>query len=110
MLNKFSSDDQSYVGRILVRAVASAALLLIFAATSAAYTIVFRSGERLEISDEVTLTRAILTYEMVPRFNKTMLVTLIDVAATERSNLEAPGSFFKHIGQTQSTNNASSST
>src|ERR1051325_8608442 len=105
MLNKFSSDDQSYVGRILVRAVASAALLLIFAATSAAYTIVFRSGERLEIPDEFTLTRATLTYEMAPGFNKTMLVTLIDVAATERANREAPGSFFKHIGQTQTSTN-----
>src|SRR5205807_5001069 len=37
-----------------------------------------------------------LTYELSPGFNRTMLVTLIDVAATERANNEAPGSFFKH--------------
>jgi hypothetical protein len=42
---------------------------------------------------------------MAPGFNKTVLVTLIDVAATERANREAPGSFFKHIGQTQTSGN-----
>jgi len=112
MANKFSSADRSHLRRLFGRAAVSAALLVMFAVTSAAYTIVFRSGERLEIPDEFTLTRATLTYEMAPGFNKTVLVALIDVAATERANREAPGSFFKHIGQTQSnssSNNNSSS-
>src|SRR5690349_12742080 len=109
MANKFSSADRSRLGGIFVRVAISGASLLMFAMTCAAYTIVFRSGERLEIPDEFTLTRATLTYEMAPGFNKTVLVTLIDVAATERANREAPGSFLKHIGQTQSSaaNNSS---
>src|ERR1041385_8801121 len=103
MAKKFSSADRSHLRRLFARAVVSAALLVMFAVTSAAYTIVFRSGERLEIPDEFTLTRATLTYEMAPGFNKTVLVALIDVAATERANREAPGSFFRHIGQTQTS-------
>ena len=109
MLNKFSSEHLSQVRRTFTRAVITTALLFVLAATSAAYTIVFRSGERLDIPDDFTLTRATLTYEMAPGFNKTVLVTLIDVAATERVNHEAPGSFFKHIGQTQSSSNSGSS-
>src|SRR5215813_14664903 len=109
MANTFSSADRSRLRGIFLRAAVVAALLLMFAVTSAAYTIVFRSGERLEIPDDFTLTRATLTYEMAPGFNKTVLVTLIDVAATERANRETPGSFFKHIGQAQTSSNSNSS-
>src|SRR5437762_10580819 len=70
--------------------------------TASAYTLVFRSGQRLEIPDEFTLTRTTLTYEISPGFNKTLLLTLIDVPATERANREAPGSFFKHGEEPQS--------
>ena len=103
MMNQFSSENLSQVRRWFGRAAGITVLLFVCAATSAAYTIVFRSGERLEIPDEFTLTRATLTYELAPGFNKTILVTLIDVAATERVNRETPGSFFRHIGQTQAT-------
>src|ERR1041385_5890851 len=103
MLNKISSEKLSRVRRAFARVAVTSALLFVFAATSAAYTIVFRSGERLEIPDDFTLTRATLTYELAPGFNKTVLVTLSDVAATERVNREAPGSFFRHIGQTQTS-------
>src|ERR1051325_1160133 len=109
MLNTFSCAESSRLRRIFVRAAGVATLLLMFVVTSSAYTIVFRSGERLEIPDDFTLTRATLTYELAPGFNKTVLVTLIDVAATERVNREAPGSFFKHIGQTHSANANNSS-
>jgi hypothetical protein len=71
-------------------------VLLTLAITASAYTLVFRNGQRMEIPAEFTLTRTTLTYEVSPGFNKTMLVILIDVAATERANNEAPGSFFKH--------------
>ncbi|HVS21021.1 MAG TPA: hypothetical protein VHD88_04195 [Pyrinomonadaceae bacterium] len=37
-----------------------------------------------------------MTYEVSPGFTKTMQLILIDVAATERANNEAPGGFFKH--------------
>ncbi len=71
-------------------------LVLIAAIITNAYTLVLRDGRRMEIPDEFTLTRSTLTYEISPGFNKTMLVTLIDVAATERANNGASGSFFKH--------------
>src|SRR6266404_9455606 len=80
----------------LPRLVMAVVLLLTLAIAASAYTLVFRNGRRMEIPDEFTLTRTTLTYELSPGFNRTMLVTLIDVAATERANKEAPGSFFKH--------------
>jgi hypothetical protein len=77
----------------------SAALLLVLTATASAYTIVFRSGQRLEIPNEFTVTNTTLTYEISPGFNKTLILSIIDVAKTERVNGEAPGSFFKHREQ-----------
>jgi len=71
-------------------------LLMTLAIAASAYTLVFRNGQRMEIPEEFTLTKTTLTYEISPGFNKTMLLTLIDVAATERANKEAPGSFFQH--------------
>jgi hypothetical protein len=80
----------------LSRLAISAALLLLLTATASAYTIVFRSGQRLEIPDQFTVTNTTLTYEISPGFNKTLILSIIDVAKTERVNGEAPGSFFKH--------------
>src|SRR5947207_4895981 len=71
-------------------------LLLVLAITANAYTLVFRDGRRIEIPSGFMLTKTTLTYEISPGFNKTMQLILIDVAATERANNEAPGSFFKH--------------
>ncbi len=78
------------------RLVMAVVLLLTLAIAASAYTLVFRNGQRMEIPAEFTLTRTTLTYELSPGFNKTMLLTLIDVAATERANNEAPGGFFQH--------------
>jgi hypothetical protein len=61
-----------------------------------AYSIVFRDGHKVEIPSDFTVTAATLTYEAAPGINRTMQLLLIDVAATERANNEAPGSFFKH--------------
>lgn len=71
-------------------------LLLMLGITASAYTLVFRDGRRIEIPSEFTVTRTTLTYEISPGFSRTLQVILIDVAATERANHEAPGSFFKH--------------
>ncbi len=71
-------------------------LLLVLVITANAYTLVFRDGRRIEIPSEFMLTKTTLTYEISPGFSKTMQLILIDVAATERANNEAPGSFFKH--------------
>jgi hypothetical protein len=78
------------------RLVMAVVLLLTLTIAASAYTLVFRNGQRMEIPAEFTLTRTTLTYEISPGFNKTMLLTLIDVTATERANHEAPGSFFQH--------------
>ncbi|HYR74479.1 MAG TPA: hypothetical protein VEM96_01435 [Pyrinomonadaceae bacterium] len=81
------------------RLVMAVVLVLTFSIAASAYTLVFRNGQRMEIPAEFTLTRTTLTYEISPGFNKTMLLTLIDVAATERANHEAAGSFFQHTDE-----------
>jgi hypothetical protein len=75
-------------------------LNLLIAITASAYTLVFKDGRRIEIPSEFTLTRTTLTYEISPGFNQTMLVTLIDIAATERANSESAGGFFRHREET----------
>ena len=70
-------------------------LLVTFAAAASAYTLVFRNGNRMEISDEFTVTKTTLTYEISPGFQKTILLSLIDIGATERANNEPWGSFHK---------------
>jgi hypothetical protein len=74
-------------------------LVLICSIAASAYTVVFRSGLRSEIPDEFTLTRATLTYEVAPGFTKTILVSSIDIPATERANNQPYGSFFKRREQ-----------
>ena len=70
-------------------------LVCAFAVAASAYTLVFRNGNRMEIPDEFTVTRTTLTYEISPGFQKTILVSLIDINATERANNEPWGSFFR---------------
>jgi len=96
MLKNLSPTNESYLRSALRNLTAAVLLLLACAVTASAYTLVFRDGRRLEIPSEFTLTRTTLTYEASPGFSKTMQLILIDVAATERANHEAPGSFFKH--------------
>src|SRR5437667_7587531 len=95
MLN-LSPTNESRLRSALRNLTATVLLLLACAVTASAYTLVFRSGRRLEIPSEFTLTRTTLTYEVSPGFSKAMQLILIDVAATERANNEAPGGFFKH--------------
>lgn len=66
-----------------------------------AYTVVFRDGQRIEVTPVFVLTNTTLTYEVAPGINKTVQLSLIDVAATERANNEAPGNFFRHAAQAQ---------
>jgi len=72
------------------------AFLLALSGTVAAYTVVFRDGHRLEAPAVFTLTATTLTFEAAPGISRTVQLILIDVAATERANNEAPGSFLKH--------------
>ena len=71
---------------VLAKSGMAVVLVLICSIAASAYTLVFRSGLRSEIPDEFTLTRTTLTYEVAPGFTKTMLVSLIDIPATERAN------------------------
>jgi len=76
-------------------------LLAGLAGAASAYTVVFRDGQRIEVTPVFALTSATLTYEVAPGINKTVQLSLIDVAATERANNEAPGGFFQHAAQSQ---------
>lgn len=70
-------------------------LVCAFAVAASAYTLVFKNGNRMEIPDEFTITRTTLTYEISPGFQKTIMLSLVDIAATERANNEPWGSFFR---------------
>ena len=98
MLN-LSPQNKSRPPSVLSKLVIAVVLLFTLAITASAYTLVFRNGQRMEIPTEFTLTRTTLTFEISPGFNKTMLLSLVDVAATERANNQAPGSFFKQREQ-----------
>ena len=64
-----------------------------------AYTIVFRDGHHIEVPGMFEVGNTTVTYELAPGINKTLQLALIDIVATERANLETPGSFFKHAQQ-----------
>ena len=96
MLKNLSLTNGSHLRNRARQTATTVVLLLALGITASAYTLVLRNGQRMEIPSEFTLTRTTLTYEISPGFNKTMLLSLIDVAATERANHEAPGNFFKH--------------
>ena len=76
-------------------------LVLVFAFTASAYTLVFRDGRRIEISPEFTVTHTTVTFEVSPGFNQTVLLTIVDIPATERANNETTGGFFKHRPEDQ---------
>lgn len=58
-----------------------------------AYTIVMRDGRRVEIPNEFTVTNSTLTYDVGRGMQVTVQLNTVDIAATERANGEAPGSF-----------------
>jgi hypothetical protein len=91
----------------LVKLFAIVSFNLLIAITASAYTLVFRDGRRIEIPSEFILTRTTLTYELSPGFNQTLLLTLVDVAATERANGEPLGGFFKHRDREETNSTAS---
>lgn len=80
---------------VLAKSGMAVVLVLICSIAASAYTLVLRSGVRGEIPDEFTLTRTTLTYELSPGFTQTIMVSSIDIPATERANNQPYGSFFK---------------
>src|SRR4051812_37146624 len=92
----FSAKNGSILLKKLFSLTMAVGLVLLFAIAASAYTLVFRNGNRVEIPSDFILTHTTLTYEISPGFNKTLSLILIDIAATERANKEAPGGFYKH--------------
>ena len=88
------------LGRRLVSAVC---LLFVLAVTTSAYSIVMRSGKRIEIPDKFNVTNLTLTYETAPGFWVTLQMSAIDIPATERANNEKPGSLLGRATQEQET-------
>jgi hypothetical protein len=58
-----------------------------------AYTVVMRDGRRVEIPNEFTVTDSTLTYQVGNGFQVTIQLNTVDIAATERANGQAQGSF-----------------
>lgn len=58
-----------------------------------AYTLVMRDGRRVEIPDVFTVTNSTLTYEVSSGIQVTVQLSTVNIAATERANGEAAGSF-----------------
>lgn len=71
-------------------------LLLLFAISASAYTLVLMSGRRVEIPAQFQLSATMLTYQVSPEIQVTLHLRSINIPATERANGEAPGSFYKH--------------
>lgn len=71
------------------------ALVLLLAVTASAYTLVLRSGRRIEIPSRFIVTSTMLTYETHPGIQITLQMRAIDIPATERANNEAPGSLMR---------------
>jgi hypothetical protein len=77
----------------------AAALVLLLSVAASAYTVVLRSGRRIEIPASFTVTKLTLTYESAPGINITLLMATIDVQATERANNEPAGALLKRAEQ-----------
>jgi hypothetical protein len=94
----YSADADSSEVRcaMALRRLCLAALFLALTASIAnAYTIVLRDGRRVEIPNQFTLTDTTLTYEVGSGVQITIQVASINIAATEWTNGEQPGSFLR---------------
>lgn len=73
------------------------ALVLTFAVTAEAYTVVMKGGRRVEIPSQFVVTAATLTYEVSPGVQITLAVAAIDIPATDKANNELPGSLMRRV-------------
>lgn len=89
------------------RLVCAAMLAVLLPVAACAYTIVLRGGRRIEIPASFTVTKLTLTYESAPGINITLLMSTIDVQATERANNEPAGALLKRAEQMLIINRAS---
>ncbi|HWT02929.1 MAG TPA: hypothetical protein VN256_21950 [Pyrinomonadaceae bacterium] len=77
------------------RPTAALALALLLPVAASAYTVVLRSGRRVEIPAAFTVTKLTLTYEAAPGINVTLQMATIDIPATERANNEPAGALLR---------------
>src|SRR5205085_11196464 len=87
------------LGFILKRAACALVLALLLPALASAYTVVLKSGRRIEIPSNFIVTPLTLTYEAAPGMNVTLQMSVIDIPATERANNESAGSLLKRAAQ-----------
>ena len=81
---------------VWISRVVGATLVLAFGVLSVnAYTLVMRDGRRMEIPDKFTVSTSTVTYEAGSDIQVTIQLNTVDVAATERANGEAAGSFLR---------------
>src|SRR5829696_667403 len=73
----------------------AALFLFLMVSVVNAYTVVMRDGRRVEIPNEFTVTNSTVTYEVSNGFQVTIQLNTVDIAATERANGEAQGSFLR---------------
>lgn len=85
------------IPRLLAKTTLLCALFMTAPVATEAYTIVLRSGERVQIPDRFRLTETTLTYEIAPSITRTILVNSIDLPATERVNNESAGGLRRRI-------------
>jgi hypothetical protein len=90
--------------RRALRLCATLALVALLASAASAYTLVMRSGRRIEIPPTFIVTSRTLTYEAAPGINVTLMITGVDIAATERANNEPAGSLLRRAQATPNTN------
>lgn len=89
------------------RAACAVLLTLLLAISASAYTVVLKGGRHIEIPSNFIVTSLTLTYEAAPGLNVTLLMSTIDIPATERANNETAGSLLKRAGQKAESNEAS---
>jgi hypothetical protein len=86
------------------RLICSITFALLLPVVACAYTVVLRSGRHIEIPANFVVTKLTLTYEAAPGINITLVMSSIDIQATERINNEPAGALFKRAGQQATIN------
>src|SRR5688572_15496834 len=91
--------DIQALKRVAVKVVSTCVMIGLFVVVANAYTVVMRSGRRVEIPSRFLVTTATLTYEVSDGIQITIPMISIDIPATEKANQEAPGSLLARVKQ-----------
>jgi hypothetical protein len=76
----------------------AAVLALLTPVVVSAYTVVLRSGQRIQIPDTFVVSSAGITYAEAERMERTIQMSVINVRATEAANREPAGALLARIG------------